>query len=101
MCQQDPQHGQDPRCGGETLYIERVLLRSRSVGHPTGCWRQLVDAWSALLSTASSGQASLPLSCRFSWLGEAVRAQHGAAGVVLGGCDGWDVRTHLHASFER
>jgi hypothetical protein len=30
-----------------------------------------------------------------------VRARHGAAGGVSGGCDGWDVRTPLHAFFER
>jgi hypothetical protein len=31
VCQMDPRHGHDPRCGGETSYIERVLLRSRAV----------------------------------------------------------------------
>jgi hypothetical protein len=42
------------------------------VGHPTGCWRQLVDTWSAWGSNASSVGVSHALTleeCRFSWLG--------------------------------
>jgi hypothetical protein len=66
VCPVDPQHGHDPRCGCTSK------SRSRSVGHPAGRWRQLVDTWSALLSAASSGQASRSLTleewCRFSCL---------------------------------
>jgi hypothetical protein len=63
----NPQHGHDPRCGGETLHIERGAgapqkSSIRSVGHPTGCWRQLEDTWGALGSAASSAEASRPLT---------------------------------------
>ena len=74
VCPVDPQHGQDPQCGGDVVHIERRAPQSRAalVGHATGCWRQLVDTWTVWGSNASSAGVSHALTleeCRFSWLG--------------------------------
>jgi hypothetical protein len=57
VCPADPQHGQDPRCGGSMLYTSNECSSessSRLIEHPNGFWCQLVWGWGAWGSAASS-----------------------------------------------
>jgi hypothetical protein len=76
---------------------------SRSVGHPTCCWCQLVDTRDVLGSAASSTEASHPSARAADSAGWVRRYALGMErpGGVSGGCDVWDVRTPLPAFLER
>jgi hypothetical protein len=104
VCPIDPQHGQDPRCGGETFYTSNECSSEvEQSGTPpaagvswwihgmSGDPMRLLRKRAALSPSRGADSAG--------WV--EVRAQHGAAGGVSGVCDVWDVRTPLPASLER
>jgi hypothetical protein len=92
VCPVDPLHGQDPRCGGETLYTSNECCSEvEQSGTPpaagaswwihgmSGHPMRLLQKRSALSPSRSVDSAG--------WV--EVRAQHGAAGGVSGVCDGY------------
>jgi hypothetical protein len=90
VCPADPQHSQDPRCGCTSNECSSEVEQSNVSGTPptagVSWWTHGVPCF--LLRRLGKRASLSARGVRFSWLGEAVRAQHRAAGVVLGGCDG-------------